>query len=105
MAPRRGVERAIAGRGLKTLFTKLSPGRYGCIMLVLASAAAMLMSPPIARSPTAATAQARAIIRIVSGTRLRLGQTTATDDAPAARDTFVRTQGAIFQPAKLIEFE
>jgi hypothetical protein len=105
MAPRRGFERAIAGRGFKALFTKSGPGRYGCIMLVLASAAAVLMSPPVARGPTAATAQARAIIRIVSGTRLRLGQMTATDDAPAARDTFVRTQGPVLQPAKLIEFE
>lgn len=105
MAPKRGIERAIAGRGFKALFTKLGPARYEWIMLVLVSAAAVLMSPPVARSPTAATAQARAIIRIVSGTRLRLGQTMATDDAPSARDTFVRTQGPVLQPAKLIEFE
>ena len=74
-------------------------------MLLLAAAAAVALSPaqPPSR-PVGATAQAQAIIRIVSGVRLRFDQP-ANEGAPAARDTFVRTADALPQPAKLIEFE
>jgi hypothetical protein len=74
-------------------------------MLLLAAAAAVALSPaqPPSR-PVGATAQAQAIIRIVSGVRLRFDQP-ANEGAPAARDTFVRTADALRQPAKLIEFE
>jgi hypothetical protein len=72
-------------------------------MLLLA--ASLALSPPDPpRSPTAATAQARAIVRIVSGVRVRFGQP-AGEDVPPLRKTVVRGPSAELLPAKLVEFE
>jgi len=73
-------------------------------MLFLIVAAAAIAPPPAPRSPTSASAQARAIVRIVSGVRLRFGE--AQDQGvPRVRETVIRTQDARLQRAKLIEFE
>jgi hypothetical protein len=73
-------------------------------MLLLAAAAVALLPSDAPRRPGSASAQAQAIVRIVSGVRVRFdGRTNA--GAPPARNTFVRTAGAILQPAKLVEFE
>jgi hypothetical protein len=72
-------------------------------MLLLAAAALLSPSEP-PRPRVGATARAQAIIRIVSGVRLRFDRPD-NEGAPAARDTFVITADALRQPAKLIEFE
>jgi hypothetical protein len=72
-------------------------------MLLLAASLA-LPPPDSARSPTGATAQARAIVRIVSGVRVRFGQPMERD-APPARPTLVRGPDARRMPARLVEFE
>ncbi|WP_028968686.1 hypothetical protein [Sphingomonas sp. URHD0057] len=72
--------------------------------MVLLAAAAVLSQAELPRAPTAASAQARAIVRVISGVRLRFDQR-VNESAPQLRDTMVRTQGARLQPAKLIEFE
>jgi hypothetical protein len=74
------------------------------MLLIAAAAAAALSTPEPPRRPGSATAQAQAIVRIVSGVRLRFDGR-ANDGAPPARDTYVRIAGALFQPARLIEFE
>jgi len=73
-------------------------------MLLLTAAAVALSPPDLTLRSSAATAQARAIVRIVSAVRLRFDQT-VNDGAPRIRDTIVRTQDARLQPARLIEFE
>jgi hypothetical protein len=73
-------------------------------MVLLAAAAAVLSQAELPRMPTATSAQARAMVRIVSGVRLRFDQR-ANDGAPQLRETVIRTQDARLQPAKLIEFE
>jgi len=72
------------------------------MLLLAASLAAMPPDPP--RSPTSATAQARAIVRIVSGVRVRFDQP-ASGEAPAPRKTVVHGPSAELLPAKLVEFE
>jgi hypothetical protein len=72
-------------------------------MLLLAASLA-LPPPDSARSPTGATAQARAIVKIVSGVRVRFGQP-RDRDVPPPRQTVVRGPGAELLPAKLVEFE
>jgi hypothetical protein len=74
------------------------------MLLIAAAAAAALSTPEPPRRPGSATAQAQAIVRIVSGVRLRLDGR-ANDGAPPARDAYVRIAGALLQPARLIEFE
>ena len=72
-------------------------------MLLLA--ASLALSPPDAhRSRTSATAHARAIVRIVSGVRVRFDQP-MDQSAPSPRRTVVRGQNAELIPAKLVEFE
>ena len=73
-------------------------------MVLLAAATVVLSQAELPRTPTAASAQARAIVRIVSGVRLRFDQR-VNEGAPQLRDTTVRTQDVRLQPAKLIEFE
>jgi hypothetical protein len=105
MPPASGARRAIAGRNLKTLFTKSAAARYDAAMILIAAAAIAASSAPV--SPwraSGAVAQAQAMVRIVSGVRLHLGQE-SNEGAPSLRDTVVRTQGAAVQPARLIEFE
>jgi hypothetical protein len=51
-----------------------------------------------------ATAQAIAVVRIVSGVRLRLGEGAISGDAPPVREAIVHTEGAA-HAARLIEFE
>ena len=72
-------------------------------MLVLA--ASLVLSTPDAARPTAgATAHAQAIIRIVSGVRVRF-DAPSDDDAARPRDTEVRGAGPELLPARLVEFE
>jgi hypothetical protein len=73
-------------------------------MLFLIAAAAVIPPLPAAHSPTSATAQARAIVRIVSGVRLRFSGE-QDQGVPRLRETKVRTADARLQPARLIEFE
>ncbi len=72
-------------------------------MLLLAASLA-LPPPDPPRSPTSATAQARAIVRIVSAVRVRFDQP-AGEGVPPPRKTVVRGPSAELLPAKLVEFE
>ena len=73
-------------------------------MLFLIAAAAVIAPPPATHSPASASAQARAIVRIVSGVRLRFSGM-QDQGVPRLRDTKVRTADTRVQPARLIEFE
>ena len=73
-------------------------------MVLLAAATVVLSQAELPRTPTAASAQARAIVRIVSGVRLRFDQR-VNEGAPQRCDTMVRAWDSRLQPAKLIEFE
>jgi hypothetical protein len=78
--------------------------RYASAMLLLAAVAAAVLAPPKAPASHAATsAQATAMVRIISGVELRLDGRNNSSDIPAPRDT-VLTSGGVQQPAKLIEF-
>jgi hypothetical protein len=72
--------------------------------MMLLAAAVVLSQAELPRTSTAASAQARAIVRVISGVRLRFDQR-VNEGAPQLRDTLVRTQDARLEPAKLIEFE
>jgi hypothetical protein len=75
--------------------------------MFLVAAAAIAVSSPQNASPaptSAAVAQARATVRIVSAARLNWGQEPRISDVPAARTTTIQTVNGP-QPAKLIEFE
>jgi hypothetical protein len=73
-------------------------------MLWLAAAAMTAATPQTAPStPVRAVVQARATVRIISGTRIRFdGQSGA--DAPSPSDGIVHLEGAP-QPARLVEFQ
>jgi len=73
-------------------------------MLLLAAVVALASPAEPPRPRVTATAHAQAIGRIVSGVRLRFDRS-FNEGAPPARSTWVRTPGAMLQPAKLIEFE
>lgn len=72
-------------------------------MLWIAAAALAASPSEPAPSHAGATAQARAVVRIVSAARLRLDGG-PNPDAPPPRWTIVRTALGE-QPAKLIEFQ
>jgi hypothetical protein len=105
-APRRAQCRPRAhaashrGTNFKSLFTNWAGPRYDGEMLWLAAAAIAASTP---RPAAPITVQARAMVRIVSGVRIRFGEG-MTSDHPAARDRLVRTEVGI-QTAKLVEFE
>jgi hypothetical protein len=72
-------------------------------MLWLVATALIASTPQNAPSPTRASAQATAMVRVVTGVRLRLdGGPNA--DAPPPRESVVHTEGAP-RPARLIEFQ
>jgi hypothetical protein len=73
-------------------------------MFLFAAAVVVASSVELPRPATSATAHAQAIVRIVSGVRLRLGQP-ANEGSPRPRDTMIRMAGMPLQPARLIEFE
>jgi hypothetical protein len=73
-------------------------------MLWLAAVAMTVPTAPSAPlSGQAVTVTARAMIRIVSGVRLKL-DAERNADAPSPRQTIVMSDGAA-RPARLIEFE
>ena len=73
-------------------------------MLLLAAAAIAASSSPTSSQPQPqVVVQARAMIRIVSGVRLKWGEK-PSGDIPPARTTVIRTANGPEQ-AKLIEFE
>lgn len=73
-------------------------------MLWLAAAAMTATSAPEpAPSSPAVTVQARAVIRVIAGVRLKL-DAEHNRDAPAPRQTVVASNGSV-QPARLIEFQ
>jgi hypothetical protein len=71
-------------------------------MLWLATAA-IAASTPLPAGPAPAVVQATAMVRIVSGVRLKL-DSVVNEDAPRAHETKVTTDG-IRRDAQLIEFE
>lgn len=74
-------------------------------MLFLTAAAIVASAPRNpAFSPAAATAHARASVRIVHAAVLRLGEGALRGEAPPARPAIVHPNGEP-QRAKLIEFE
>jgi hypothetical protein len=70
-------------------------------MLLIAAAALAIVSPP--PSPTSATVQATATIRIVAAVRLKL-DAPENPGAPPPRDSLVKASDGTMRPAKLIEF-
>jgi hypothetical protein len=70
---------------------------------MLLFAVASLATAP-ALSPTPATMQATATIRVLQAVRLRLDAAT-NPGAPATRDAVVRLADGTNQPARLIEFQ
>lgn len=88
----------------KTLFTILAAPRYARAMLWLfAAAMTATLEPQAPPSSPAVTAQARAVIRVISGVRLKL-DAEHNLDAPSARQTVLAANGSV-QPARLIEFQ
>lgn len=73
---------------------------------MLLIAAALATSLPQAEPVTTggAAVQARAIIRVLTGARIRLGEDAISGDAPAVHMTVAHADGAA-KPARLIEFE
>ena len=72
------------------------------VPMVLLAAAALATTPP---QPTvSAVSQATATIRVVSGVRLKLDGS-SNPNAPAVRDSVVKTADGTSHPAKLIEFQ
>jgi hypothetical protein len=73
--------------------------------MLFAAAAIASFAPQADRAPRmGATAQAIAVVRIVSGVRLRLGKGPISGEAPPLREAIVHTEGAAHS-ARLIEFE
>jgi hypothetical protein len=73
--------------------------------MLIAAAAIALAAPQEDRAQSGgASAQAFAIVRIVSGVRLRLGEGALSGDAPPVRDAVVHTEGTA-HAARLIEFQ
>jgi hypothetical protein len=73
-------------------------------MVLLASAAVALSTPPSAGHPVSATVQATATIRILSGVSLKL-DARVNPGAPPPRDTVIHIADGSVIPAKLIEFQ
>ena len=73
------------------------------MLIPVLAAAAVSVAPAPPRSPVAATVEARATVRIVSGVRLHFAADHGRDGL-VRRDTIIRSAGAA-QPATLIEFE
>jgi hypothetical protein len=73
-------------------------------MLFLAAAAIAASVPQApARTPVAATVQARVTIRILSGATVRFGQA-RDDNEGTRRTTMIQAEGSA-RPANLIEFQ
>ena len=75
-------------------------------MLLLATAAVVLNTPP-QEAPVkraSVSAQATATVRIISGAVLRLGEGPRTGHGPFAQDTVAHIEGVAHR-ARLIEFE
>jgi len=87
------------------MFTLPAGKRYATAMLFIAAAAA-LASTPLSASSTGirATVQARAIIRIISGATVRLGEGALIGEAPKPQLTIAHADGGV-KPANLIEFQ
>ena len=74
-------------------------------MLTIATALAMTASPPTQPFlQPGVTAQARAIVRIVSAVSVRLGEGSVGGEGPPAQHTVVHTDG-LKRPARLVEFQ
>jgi hypothetical protein len=73
-------------------------------MLFLAAAALATPSAMPATPRFSTVAQATATIRVVTGVRLKLDGS-VNPDAPAARDSAIKSADGPSQPAKLIEFQ
>lgn len=71
--------------------------------MVALLALALVASAPQSPTPTTASVQAVATVRIISGVRLKLDGT-SNADAPTPRDSTIVTKGQA-QPARLIEFQ
>jgi hypothetical protein len=73
--------------------------------MVFLAAAALAATPPSPPRPVAAVAQATATIRVISAVRLKLDGAAPNPDAPAPRQSVVKTSDGSVQAAKLIEFQ
>ena len=74
-------------------------------MLFLAAAAALATAPPNPPSTAVrATVQAQAIVRIITGVSVRLGEGALVGEAPRPQTTFARAGGQP-QLARLIQFQ
>lgn len=101
----KGRDRPRTAQKVNTLFTFSAARRYASAMLFLAAAAILASPPPEPGfSPAAATAHARASVRIVHAVVVRLGEGALRGEAPPARLTTAHPDGEP-QTAKLIEFE
>jgi len=79
--------------------------RYAAVMLFAAAAILAAITQQNAQSEhRGAAAQAVAMVRVISGTRLSLNGANNGSDVPIPRNTRFTT-GGVEQPAKLIEFQ
>ena len=92
------------GTALKTSFTIRGLARYGWCMIGIAAAALLAAAPQGGRAQSSAVVQARATVRIFSGTRLKLAEADTGRDTPRVHNATIRTNDGP-QAAKLIEFE
>ena len=74
-------------------------------MLLLAAAAALASTPQnLPSGGVRATVQAQAVVRIITGVSVRLGQGALSGEAPRPHVTIATADGAP-KPANLIEFQ
>jgi hypothetical protein len=92
------------GTEVNTLFTITDGKRYAAVMLLAAVIAAVAASPNAPVEHHGPVAQAVAMVRVISGTNLRLDGTGNGSDVPAPRLTVYSVNGTEL-PAKLIEFQ
>jgi hypothetical protein len=93
------------GTKVNAVFTLPRGKRYVTAMLLLAAASAMASMPQMPSSGgVRATVQAQAIVRIITGVSLRLGQGALSGEAPRPHITMASADGEP-KPANLIEFE
>lgn len=72
--------------------------------MLFALAAALVSSSPAPPAMQTASARARATVRIVTATRLRVGATSSEEGRPL-RLISIRGEGGTQVPAKVVEFE
>jgi hypothetical protein len=105
MAPPAPANPVHNGTKVNAAFTIMNGRRYAFMMLLFAVAVITVSAQPdVPRTHVSATAQATAMVRVISGVRVRLDGQYNGNDIPQPRDA-VFTSGGVQQPARFIEFQ